>query len=121
VTPAEEIATAAAKLRALAETATPGNWWAEELPPNEHHKHPAHWVKTEYDDGPNLISSQVVADCPWRQADAAYIAAMGPAVGFALAAWLHSWTGIELREDAALPEDAQHVLATARAINGAQP
>lgn len=37
-----------------------------------------------------------------------------------LASWLDSWTGIELREDAALPEDAQHALATARAINGAQ-
>ncbi|MEV7034575.1 hypothetical protein AB0N99_30640 [Streptomyces sp. NPDC093272] len=35
--------------------------------------------------------------------------------------WLDSWTGIELREDAALPEDAQHALAVARALNGSQP
>ncbi|AKZ60784.1 hypothetical protein SAM23877_p075 (plasmid) [Streptomyces ambofaciens ATCC 23877] len=32
--------------------------------------------------------------------------------------WLASWEGVELREDAALPEDAQHALAVARAING---
>ena len=38
-----------------------------------------------------------------------------------LAAWMESWTGIDLREDAALPEDAQHALAVARAINAKQP
>lgn len=32
--------------------------------------------------------------------------------------WLASWEGIDFREDAALPEDAQHALALARAING---
>lgn len=32
--------------------------------------------------------------------------------------WLASWEGIDLREDAALPEDAQHALAVARAITG---
>ena len=35
--------------------------------------------------------------------------------------WLESWTGIDFREDAALPEDAQHALAVARALNGGQP
>ncbi|MGW1135809.1 hypothetical protein [Streptomyces griseoluteus] len=70
---------------AHANAATPGPWTAVELPPNEHHKHPAHWVKTEYDEG-NVTSSQVVADCPWRQADAEYIAAMRPEVGKALVA-----------------------------------
>jgi len=49
---------------------------------------------------------------------APYIAAMHPGVGSALADWLDSWTGVDLREDAALPEDAQHALAVARAING---
>jgi hypothetical protein len=48
---------------------------------------------------------------------APYIAAMHPGVGRALADWLDSWTGIELSEGAALPEDASHALAVARAIN----
>jgi hypothetical protein len=89
-TPADELRTAAKLLRELAEAATPGNWWAEELPPNKHHNHPAHWVKTEYEDGDNCLTSQVVADCPWKQADAAFIAAMHPGVGAALADWLES-------------------------------
>lgn len=38
-----------------------------------------------------------------------------------IANWLDSWTGIVLREDAALPEDARHALAVARAINGSTP
>ncbi|WP_432091059.1 hypothetical protein [Streptomyces sp. NRRL F-5630] len=50
-----------------------------------------------------------------------YIAAMHPGVGTALAAWLESWTGIDLREDAALPEDARHALAVARQILGGTP
>ena len=87
-TPAAELCAAADKLRKLTESATPGRWEAEELPPNEHHKHPAHWVKTEYDDGDGYTTSQVVADCPWRQADVDYIAAMHPGIGAALADWL---------------------------------
>ncbi|HEX5568073.1 MAG TPA: ead/Ea22-like family protein [Streptomyces sp.] len=82
--PAATVRAAADKLRAHATAATPGQWRAKELPPNEHHKHPAHWVTTEYDDG-NVTSSETVADCPWRQADADYIAAVHPAVGLALA------------------------------------
>ena len=50
-----------------------------------------------------------------------YIAAMHPGVGTALAAWLESWTGIEMYEAHALPEDARHALAVARAINGSAP
>ncbi|MFK0140671.1 hypothetical protein [Streptomyces murinus] len=72
-------------IEAIANAATPGDWFAIELPPNEHHKHPAHWVKTEYDDG-NCTSSQVMADCPWRQADAEFIAAVRPKVAKAMAA-----------------------------------
>ncbi|MFE6355906.1 hypothetical protein ACFVOO_23995 [Streptomyces rochei] len=50
-----------------------------------------------------------------------YIAAMHPGVGTALAAWLESWTGIEMYEAHALPEDARHALAVARQINGTAP
>jgi hypothetical protein len=38
-----------------------------------------------------------------------------------LAAWLESWTGIDLDEAGSLPEDARHAIAVARAINGDQP
>jgi hypothetical protein len=38
-----------------------------------------------------------------------------------LARWLESWSGIELRESAAMQEDACHALAVARAILGDQP
>ncbi|MER6249417.1 hypothetical protein [Streptomyces griseorubiginosus] len=37
-----------------------------------------------------------------------------------LAKWLISWGGIELEESGPLPEDAQHALSVARAINGRQ-
>lgn len=87
--PADRLREAAAVVRKLSAAATPGVWTAHLLPPNEHHRHPAHWVKAEYDDG-QAVTSEVVADCPWRQADAAWIALMNPAFGPALAAWLES-------------------------------
>ncbi|MEU3386313.1 hypothetical protein [Streptomyces albidoflavus] len=47
-----------------------------------------------------------------------YIAAMHPGVGNALAAWLESWTGIEVAEDGPLAEELRHALAVARQILG---
>lgn len=44
------------------------------------------------------------------------IALRGP-----IAEWLDSWTGIDLDESAAMPEDARHALAVARAILQEQP
>lgn len=41
-----------------------------------------------------------------------------PNVGNALAKWLDSWTGIELRESATMQEDARHALTVARAVLG---
>lgn len=61
-------------IKAREQAATPGPWTAVELPPNEHHKHPAHWVKAEYNDGQGCTTSEVVADCPWEQADAEFTA-----------------------------------------------
>ncbi len=43
-----------------------------------------------------------------------------PAVAEALAKWLDSWGVIDLREHAAMQEDARHALVIARAINGEQ-
>lgn len=65
-----------ARLQAIEErvkAVTPGRWYAEELPPNERFHHPAHWVYAEHEDERGR-SNQVVADCPWRQADAEFIA-----------------------------------------------
>lgn len=84
--PAVRLRAAAALVRERAGAATPGPWTATELPPNAHHR-PAHWVTTEYADGDATVSA-TVADCPWRQADASWIALMGPAVGEPLATWL---------------------------------
>lgn len=119
-TPADELRAAVATLRKLASKATPGIWWAEELPPNEHHAHPAHWVKTEHEDGDNCVSSVVVADCPWRQADAELIAAMHPGVGAALADWLEAEAARTERMHEAYGATiyrSKEALAVARQIN----
>ncbi|MFF2184601.1 ead/Ea22-like family protein [Streptomyces sp. NPDC058155] len=117
-TPADELRTAAARLSALAAAATPGSWWAEELPANDHHKHPAHWVKTEYEDGENCLTSQVVADCPWAQADADFIELMNPGVGAAFADWLDAEAAHRRAVDVGQPMPGhEHALAVARQIN----
>ncbi|MFI8872391.1 hypothetical protein [Streptomyces sp. NPDC055243] len=63
-----------AEIAARLEAAAPGPWTAVELPPNEESKHPAHWVKAEYEDSSGFVTSEVIADCPWRQTDAEFIA-----------------------------------------------
>lgn len=113
-TPADLIRRAAAMVRERATAATPGPWTAHLLPADEHHRHPAHWVKAEYPDGA-AVSSEVVADCPWRQADADWIATMHPGVGPALAAWLEQAADALTGTDV---PDNEPALATARALLG---
>lgn len=116
-TPADEITTAAEKLRSL--VAFLGDCrgpWKVGTPPSGY---------------PQSISNVGVPYCVADTHEdpsipvftiAPYIATMHPGVGKALAAWLESWTGIDLYEAGALPEDARHALAVARAINaGGQP
>ncbi|MFD8970505.1 hypothetical protein ACFV0C_36885 [Streptomyces sp. NPDC059568] len=109
---ADELRSAANILRALATTATPGIWTAKELPADDQHRHPAHWVTTEHDSGDNTVTSKIVADYPWGQADVTYIATMHPRVGMLLATWLDS-----AAEDATQIGADHHALALARAIN----
>ena len=106
-TPADELRTAADKLRQDAEAARRAS--------------PPPWAVTdEY--VVRCADGMIVADRsgtihPAERADLPYIAAMHPGVGAALADWLESWTGIDLYEAGSLPEDAKHALAVARAVN----
>ena len=103
-TPADELRAAATKLRELATAASSAPWTVNT------------WGNVE------TAGLEEVAEVWPLQAspgvNAAYIAAMGPNVGAALADWLDSWTGIDLYEAGSLPEDARHALAVARQING---
>ena len=63
-----------AEIAARIRAATPGPWEAQTLPPTELHKHPAYWVNTEYTDAEGVTTFETVADCPWREADAQFIA-----------------------------------------------
>ena len=123
-TPADELRTAAERLRKLAGQATEAPWstaWNgqeyELRSPDEAAYPIAEWTYAIATLEPE--ASEQRAECD--TADADYIAAMHPGVGEALAAWLDSWTGIDLYEAGALPEDARHALAVARAINGGAP
>lgn len=130
-TPADELTTAAAKLRTLAEAAstdpdgTPTAHWNSE---DQGHGHSQLWGDyLTRDDGrtiswPTLIrggSMHRQAYMHTQHAD--YAAVMGPAVGLALAKWLDSWHGTDFDEHAAMPDDLAHALAIARAINRSQP
>lgn len=122
MTPADELTAAAEELRRLATAATPGPW-------RQHDTHLGQYGHTATVLSGERNSTELRAWLPtmthesWDDTrnvwnDAAYIAAMHPGVGLALAKWLDSWTGIDLYEGGSLPEDAQHALAVARAING---
>jgi hypothetical protein len=123
-TPADELRAAADRIRKLIEAVPSKHWgdrpWhAEECSDTDDMSPcPCIVAQGEYRDfdQPQTPPVQYVADAETPE-HAAYIAAMHPGVGGALADWLDSWTGVELREDAALPEDARHALAVARAIN----
>lgn len=113
-TPADELRQAADTLAKLTAAATNKPWRLYDR--NYPHlvlQGPADAPASEAD---GFISTNLAVN---EAADAAYIAAMHPGVGTALAAWLDSWTGIDLYEAGSLPEDAKHALAVARQINAA--
>jgi hypothetical protein len=82
-----ELRAGAAKLRLLADAARGGDWRAELLPPDARFENAAHWVTTRAKGG-SATTYKVVADCPLSQDDAAYIEAMQPRMGLAVATLL---------------------------------
>lgn len=111
--PADELRTAAATLRALLadRQLTPGPWLSMDRGDR------VLWNGEGAEDQPPMY----VVDEPMSNgANAAYIAAMHPGVGLALAQWLDSLAVINLREHPGMGLDARHALAIARAINGGQ-
>lgn len=131
-TPAEELRAAAAKLRELASILEspehPGlPWHVEECADEERGDCPCIVAqgRTSYHDEPSTAMFYV-ADAETTEC-AAYIAAMGPTVGLALADWLDSTAAtieavLRKHEDAA--DETSHwvapALAVARALNGGQ-
>lgn len=105
--PADTLRAAATRLREHATTASPGPWAVNQ------------WGNVETSQREEMAEVWPLQAKPG--ANAAYIAAMHPGVGQALADWLGSWTGIDLYEAGSLPEDARHALTIARVILGDQP
>lgn len=128
MTAADELRTAAEKIRKLAADLPANGWgnrpWHVEECSDTDDMSPCPCIVAQGEyrdfDQPQEPMIQYVADAETIE-HGAYIAAMHPGVGTALAAWLESWTGIDLYEAGSLPEDARHALAVARTINGTAP
>ncbi|MEZ7005600.1 hypothetical protein [Streptomyces sp. AD55] len=106
MTPADELRAAADKLRHDSAAA--------------HRAPPAPWIVTDENvarcaDG-MIVADRSGTDHPAERADLPYIAAMDPAVGLALAAWLEA-----AAEDARQIGASPHALAVARQLLGDQP
>ncbi len=116
MTPADELRAAADKLRKLAADLGDcrGPWYVVN---RDQRPYPQRIDNI----GVPYVVASTTTDPSHPPTVADYIATMHPGVGKALADWLWSWVGIDFREDAALPEDAQHALAIARAINRGGP
>lgn len=124
-TPADELRAAAETLRGLATAATPGPW-------RQHDTHLGQYGYTatvlsgEGHDTDLRAWLPSMSQEPWDETrnawpDAAYIAAMHPGVGAALAAWLEYEAAlIELAGGAELRGRTEHTLAVASAINGGE-
>lgn len=112
--PATTIARAAKHLRqlvdALGDTARP--WTA--------HAHPNGYPQSVSSIGVPYVIAETYDGPQYPMATAPYIATMHPGVARALAAWLESWTGIDIAEHGPMPDDFKHALAVARLILGDQ-
>ncbi|MFJ2067073.1 hypothetical protein ACIOIM_29300 [Streptomyces albidoflavus] len=122
MTPSDTLRTAAERLRKLATAATPGPWRNHDTHLGQY-GYTATVLSGDGDTTELRAWLPTMSQEPWDEtrnvwADSAYIAAMHPGVGKALAAWLESWTGIEVAEDGPLPDDLRHALSVARQILG---
>lgn len=90
MTPAERLIAAADLLNKRAGEATKGQWRYELLDARWAGDRPAHWVRFDLLDDDGLgETTGTVAECPWGERDARYIATMHPEVGKHLVEWLH--------------------------------
>ncbi|MEU5624248.1 hypothetical protein [Streptomyces tendae] len=116
--PADELRTAADKLRKLATAATPGPWRNHDTHLGQH-GHTATVLSGEGNDTDLRAWLPSQNHEPWDETrnvrnDAAYIAAMDPGVGTALADWLEETA----RNSEPFETINARALAVARAING---
>ncbi len=112
-TASDELRAASARLRELADAATPGPWSPDSSIPYGHRvgsSDEADWVAWTGEHGED-----------GSEADAAYIAAMGPIVGTALAGVFDAWARMaDLDPDLIHRIGGKETLAVARQINGSQ-
>ncbi|SES03935.1 ead/Ea22-like family protein [Streptomyces qinglanensis] len=126
--PADELRTAAARLRALATAATPGPWRQHDTHLGQY-GHTATVLSGERNDTELRAWLPTMSQESWDEtrnvwADAAYIAAMHPGIGLALADWLEHAAQQEaytLAEWGHRGGGGPHALAVARTINQEQP
>jgi hypothetical protein len=106
VTPAQELAAAAQTLLDLADDTdddiNTNPYWHSRIAPRHH------WFGHGIENAVGGPAGQLAG-------------LLNPTTARLIAKWLRSWTPIELREDAPMPEDATAALAIAREINRSQP
>ncbi|MFK0018233.1 ead/Ea22-like family protein [Streptomyces sp. NPDC090798] len=127
--PADELRTAAQTLRQRAEAATPGPWRQHDTHLGQY-GYAATVLSGEGNDTDLRAWLPSMSQEPWDETrnawpDAAYIAAMGPGVGLALADWLdvaaeHCRGHYLCCDNGPCPESAKPALAVARQINGGE-
>ena len=123
-TPADELKTAAQKLRELATTAStngrgkPTSTWHFAKQDNRD----SGYLYAANPNGPGLRITPAGGSHPgMRTRHGEYAAAMDTTEGILLADWLASWDGTDINEHATMPDDLRHALLIARTINGGQP
>lgn len=114
-TPAQELRTAAEKLRDACAVVLPSPWALQVSDGGS-----CISIISNHPDGKakNGRRAVIARTNPPSMATATYLALMQPAVATALATWLESWDSIDVDETHSAPDDWFHALQIARAING---
>lgn len=114
---ADELRTAAARLRGLATAATPGPW---EGVVDDHGR--GQVDASVWADSIGYYITEKISSGGRHKADADYIAAMGPTVGVALAGIFTAWARMgDLDPDLLHRDGGPETLALARLINTGNP